>query len=88
VPLTEQVRVERRDVQDIVVLIRAATRDEFGDAAKDVLALVDRLDDLARDAKPVPLTRHVRVDREEIYDVLDRLRAAIPEARRTGPSAS
>ncbi len=30
-------------------------------------------------ARPVPLTDQVRVDREEIYDLLDQMRATIPE---------
>ena len=45
----------------------------------DVLVLIDKLDDLVHNAKPVPLTDQVRVDREEIYDILDQMRATIPE---------
>ena len=45
----------------------------------DVLVLIDRLDDLVHNAKAVPLTDQVRIDREEIYDILDQMRAAIPE---------
>lgn len=37
----------------------------------DVLVLIDKLDDLVHNAKPVPLTDQVRVDKEEIYDLLD-----------------
>src|SRR5207344_1447400 len=33
----------------------------------DVLVLIDKLDDLVHNARPVPLTDQVRVDREEIY---------------------
>src|SRR5215469_2338639 len=32
----------------------------------DVLVLIDKLDDLVHNAKPVPLTDQVRVDKEEI----------------------
>src|SRR2546428_2436560 len=46
----------------------------------DVLVLIDKLDDLVHNAKPVPLTDQVRVDKEEIYDILDQMRATIPEA--------
>ena len=52
----------------------------------DVLVLIDKLDDLVHNARPVPLTDQVRVDREEVYDILDQMRATIPEeilARRT-----
>ncbi len=45
----------------------------------DVLVLIDKLDDLVHNAKQVPLTDQVRVDKEEIYDILDQMRATIPE---------
>ena len=45
----------------------------------DVLVLIDKLDDTIHNAKPVPLTDQVRVDKEEIYDILDQMRATIPE---------
>ena len=47
--------------------------------AMDVLVLIDKLDDLVHNAKQVPLTDQVRVDKEEIYDLLDQMRATIPE---------
>ena len=45
----------------------------------DVLVLIDKLDDLVHNAKPVPMSDKVRVDKEEIYDILDQMRATIPE---------
>src|SRR5918992_1550956 len=45
----------------------------------DVLVLIDKLDDTIHNSKPVPLTDQVRVDKEEIYDILDQMRATIPE---------
>jgi hypothetical protein len=45
----------------------------------DVQALVDDLARLVEEARPVPLTDQVRVDPEEIFDLLDQLRAAIPD---------
>ena len=45
----------------------------------DVLVLIDKLDDLVHNARQVPLTDQVRVDKEEIYDILDQMRATIPE---------
>ena len=45
----------------------------------DVLVLIDKLDDVVHNARPVPLTDQVRVDREEIYDLVDQKRATIPE---------
>jgi soluble cytochrome b562 len=45
----------------------------------DVLVLIDKLDDVVHNAKAVPLTDQVRIDREEIYEILDQMRATIPE---------
>ena len=45
----------------------------------DVLVSIDKLDELVHNAKRVPLSDRVRVDKQKIYDILDRLRATIPE---------
>ena len=45
----------------------------------DVLVLIDKLDDLVHNAKAVPLTDQVRVEREAVYGLLDEIRASIPE---------
>ena len=47
----------------------------------DVLVLIDKLDDLIHNAKRtmMPGSDQVRLDREEIYDILDQMRATIPE---------
>jgi cell division septum initiation protein DivIVA len=45
----------------------------------DVIVLIDKLDDLVHQAKAVPLTDQVRIDREEIWEILDQMRATIPE---------
>jgi len=45
----------------------------------DVLVLIDKLDDLVHNAKSIMMTDQVRVDKEEIYDILDQMRATIPE---------
>src|SRR5918911_846741 len=47
----------------------------------DVLVLIDKLDDLVHNAKAVPLTDQVRIDREEIYDILDQMRRQARETR-------
>jgi cell division septum initiation protein DivIVA len=48
-------------------------------APMDVLALIDRLHELVHDAKHVPLSGEVRVDKEKLSDLLDEMRATIPE---------
>jgi cell division septum initiation protein DivIVA len=45
----------------------------------NVLALLERLELLVRDAKPVPWTDQVRVDPEQLFDLLDEMRTSIPE---------
>jgi vacuolar-type H+-ATPase subunit H len=45
----------------------------------DVLVLIDKLDDTIHNARTVPLTDSVMIDREEIYDLLDQMRSTIPE---------
>src|SRR5215212_1329130 len=44
----------------------------------DSLVLIERLDELMAEAKPVPFTREARVDRDEVYKILDRLRTTLP----------
>jgi len=45
----------------------------------DVLALIDKLDDLVHNARAVPFSDKVAIDREAIYELLDQMRAVIPE---------
>jgi cell division septum initiation protein DivIVA len=44
----------------------------------DVLELIDRLRELVHDAKHLPLSSEVRVDKEKLDDLLDQMRATIP----------
>ena len=46
----------------------------------DVLALIDELDELLSSARGIPLSERVRVEREEVYALLDGIRAALPGA--------
>ncbi len=45
----------------------------------DVLVLIEKLDELVHNAKRVPLTDSVRVDKEAIYDIVDQMRTTIPK---------
>ena len=45
----------------------------------DVLVLIDKLDALVRNAKQVPLRSEVRMAKEELSDLVDEMRATIPE---------
>jgi cell division septum initiation protein DivIVA len=46
---------------------------------QDVLVLIDELDDTLNGAKSGIRSSHVKVDKEETYAILDRMRATIPE---------
>ena len=46
----------------------------------DVLALLDELDELLSSAKSVPLSEQVRLERTEVFALLDRIRASLPDA--------
>jgi hypothetical protein len=39
------------------------------------------LDELVRSAKSIPLTNEIRFDRDEVYDILDRMRASFADER-------
>jgi hypothetical protein len=72
VPLTDQVRLDRRQAYVLLDRLRAA----LSQGPAEPAAMVDELDEFFRQAKPVPLTDQIRVGRAEIYDVLDRMRAS------------
>jgi hypothetical protein len=44
--------------------------------AEDARALAARLTELLENARPIPLTHDVRLDKEAIYDIVDRIRTA------------
>jgi cell division septum initiation protein DivIVA len=44
----------------------------------DVLGLIDALDECLAEAAPIPLSGQVRVERDEVAAILDRMRAALP----------
>ena len=43
------------------------------------LVLIDKLDELVATAKNVPMTDQVRIDREELFEIIDQMRSTIPE---------
>ena len=54
-----------------------------------LLDLIDALDELVHQGKPVPMSSQVRLDPHEIYDLLDRMRATLPTlVQRPSPPAA
>lgn len=89
----DRVRVDRERLLEVVSRMRdGARREEVVirprageyDPAPAV-ALVERLEALVAGAAPVPLTSEVRIQKDEVYDVLDRLRATLPELTTAAP---
>ena len=46
----------------------------------DILHLIDRLEELFNDSRPIPLTSNVIVDEDRMLDLIDQMRIAIPDA--------
>jgi hypothetical protein len=45
----------------------------------DILHLVDRLEELFNQSRPIPLTHSVIVDEDRFLDIIDQMRISIPE---------
>lgn len=45
----------------------------------DILQLVDRLEELFNQSRPIPLTNNVIVDEDKMLDLIDQMRVAIPD---------
>lgn len=52
------------------------------DAGDDLLAILDELDSLVSTARAVPMSASVVVNRDDVLDMIDRARAAVPQAVR------
>ena len=45
----------------------------------DILHIVDRLEELFNESRPIPLTHNVIIDEDKILDIIDQMRVTIPE---------
>jgi len=45
----------------------------------DILHLVDRLEELFNESRPIPLTHNVIVDEDRMLEIVDQMRISIPE---------
>ena len=45
----------------------------------DILHLVDRLEELFNESRPIPLTRNVIVDEDRMLEIIDQMRISIPD---------
>jgi hypothetical protein len=64
IPLTEEVRLDKEAIYDIVDRIRTAT------SAGALLVNAEAVEDAVRDAMPVPLTNQVRLPRERVAELV------------------
>ena len=45
----------------------------------DILQLIDRLEELFNNSRPIPLTHSVIVDEDKFLDIIDQMRISVPE---------
>ena len=45
----------------------------------DILQMIDRLEELLNESRPLPFTRNVIVDEDRMLDLIDQMRVSIPE---------
>ena len=45
----------------------------------DILHLVDKIEDLFNDSKPLPFTRNIVIDEDKLLDIIDQMRVTVPE---------
>ena len=45
----------------------------------DILKLVDRLEEILNQSRPIPLTKNVVVDEDTLLDLIDQMRVVIPD---------
>ncbi|MGQ0601588.1 MAG: hypothetical protein ACT4QE_07835 [Anaerolineales bacterium] len=45
----------------------------------DILHLVDRLEEVFNDGRPIPLTRKLAVDEDRVLELIDQMRVSIPD---------
>jgi hypothetical protein len=76
--------VDEKALRDALSGLRTAFGDLTGPAGPDAVAALEELDDLVRSAKRVPLTSRLRLPREPLYALLDRLRLALAQAASGG----
>ena len=74
VPLTDQVRLRPDELREAVAAIDAALPPDVRRRA-EAQGLLERLHAVVRQARPLPLVDRVRFDKDELYAVLDALRA-------------
>jgi hypothetical protein len=86
VPLTNQARIDKDRAYDLLDGLRSELpfiAKESGEPLKtrlaELLPLIDELDDELHNARPVPLTDQVRVDRGKLARILKRMRAAFSQ---------
>ena len=45
----------------------------------DILQMIDRLEELLNESRPLPFTHNVIVDEDRVLDLIDQMRVSIPE---------
>jgi hypothetical protein len=86
VPLTDLVRIDAHVAREATGRVRAAATDLFGalrarsGPTGDVFMAIDELETLVATAGRIPMSKQLRIDKDRVFDLLDRLRVALPNA--------
>jgi hypothetical protein len=78
VPLVDQVRIRAADLRTAVEGLHLAVRSEGAGFDREFADALDELDRVIAEARAIPLTDDVRIDRHRIRAALELLRARQP----------
>ena len=87
VPLIDQVRIPEAGLREAVEGLHQTVRFEGAGFDRELAGAIDELDQVVAEARAIPLTRDVRLDRRRIEAALELTRArasALPEGRQGG----
>lgn len=78
VPLIDQVRIGAADLRERIDGIHQAARSEGAGFDREFADAIDELDRVLAEARAIPLTDDVRLDRRRIEAAVELLRARVP----------
>ena len=93
IPLTDQIRLDKAPMYAILDEMRegvpetAMLADRLGYSKEGLgrtLPLIDEVDDMIHNGKPVPLTSQVRVSRPRLEEIISQMRANLTADREAG----
>ncbi len=78
--LSDDVKVDPDEVSDLLSALRAGLVEDIPDARRSVSwTIVDELERAVREGRAVRMGTRVRINADALYELLDRLRATVPD---------